>query len=172
MNLYDSPIVNAVAAIPPELATLLLAALPFGELRVALPVALVVHKLPLWSALVLSIVGNMLPVYFLLVFFEHAFTLARRHSPLADRLLTKLVDRTRRKLHEQVKRHGVWALALFVAIPLPATGAWTGALAAYVFGLRKEHAFIAILLGVAGAAVLVAGATLGIGGLVNAFLAV
>ncbi|MBI4022062.1 MAG: small multi-drug export protein [Candidatus Andersenbacteria bacterium] len=150
-----------MAGIPPALATILLAALPVGELRVALPTALLVYDLPLPYAAALSIVGNMLPVYFLLVGLEGVSSWARRVSPLADRLLGWLFARTRRRLDARVARLEHWALAIFVAIPLPATGAWTGALAAFVFGLPRWRSFLAILVGVCAAAALVAALTVG-----------
>lgn len=160
-----------VSRTPPALAVVFLAALPFGELRVALPAALLVYDLPWPWAIALAILGNMLPVYFLLVFFERFSAWARRVSPLADRLLTWLFERTRRRLDERVKRFEHWALALFVAMPLPATGAWTGALAAFVFGLPRWRSLVAIFIGVCAAAVIVGALTLGaskaVGAVVN-----
>lgn len=150
-----------LSGVPSPLATFLLAMLPVGELRGALPVALVVYELPLGAALALSVVGNMFPVYFLLVFFERLSRWARHHSVFADRVLEWLFARTRRKLDERVQRYGYWALALFVAIPLPVTGAWTGSLAAFVFGLPKWRSFYAILVGVCVSAVIVTATTLG-----------
>jgi uncharacterized membrane protein len=147
--------------LPPEAATVLLAMLPVGELRLALPYALVVYKLPLYQAVLLSVLGNMLPVYFLLLFFERAARWLQAHSVLADRVLSWLFERTRRKLSSQVERYEHWALAMFVAVPLPATGAWTGALAAFVFGLPRKRSFVAILAGVCGSAIIVTLLTLG-----------
>jgi len=133
----------------------LLAALPVGELRLALPTALVVYKLPVTEAVGLSILGNMLPVYFLLVFFERVAAWLSSRSVLADRFLQWLFERTRRKLDERVRKYEHWALALFVAVPVPVTGAWTGALAAFVFGLRKKQSFLTILVGVCISALIV-----------------
>lgn len=163
-------IVELFAGVPRVWATVLLAAVPLGELRVALPVALTVYDLPLSWAFLLSIIGNMLPVYFLLIFFERTSAWARRVSPLADRWLAWLFERTRQRLDERVKRYEHWALALFVAIPLPATGAWTGALAAFVFGLPRWRSFVAILVGVCVAAVIVGALTLGASRAIGAVL--
>lgn len=150
-----------LVSIPPELAIVVLAMLPFGELRGALPVALTVYNMSIPEAMFWSVVGNMLPVYFLLVFFERATLWVRQRSRLADDLLNKLFERTRRQLHDQVGKYGIWALAIFVAIPFPATGAWTGALGAFVFGLPKKRAFLSILAGVIIAAVIVTAVTTG-----------
>jgi len=154
MNLVDS-LVELLAGVPPPLATIILAMVPIGELRGALPVALLVYQLPIVAAVVLSILGNILPVYFLLVFFEHVAAFLERRGGWGKQFLDWLYERTRRKLADQVERYGPWALALFVAIPLPVTGAWTGTLAAFVFGLSKPKAFMAILLGLVGSAFIV-----------------
>ncbi len=155
-------LVTLVRDIPPQLVTVLLAILPVGELRGALPVALLVYKLPVFEAAALSILGNMLPVYFLLMFFEGGAEWISRRSEFANRLLERLYERTKLKLHDRVSKYGYWALALFVAVPLPVTGAWTGALAAFVFGLPRKKAFLAILVGVCTSALIVIGLTLGV----------
>ena len=160
MGLLDS-LVQLLVGVPPWLATIILSALPVGELRGGLPVALTVYDFPIPLAVALSIIGNMLPVYFLLVFFERVSTWLMENSEMANRLLTKLFDRTRKKLEVSVTKHGAWALALFVAIPLPVTGAWTGTLAAFVFGLDKKKAFFAILVGLCISATIVTILTLG-----------
>lgn len=141
-------LIDFLREIPPEIATVIIAMMPFAELRGALPVALLVYELPVPVAVILSIIGNMLPVYFLLVFFEAGSNYLSQRSPWWDRFFERRYARTRGKLESQVEKYGPWALATFVAIPFPATGAWTGALAAFVFGLDRMKAFLAILLGV------------------------
>ena len=163
-------LVEYLAIFPPAVGTIILAALPIGELRVGLPVALLVYKMPVGQAFVLSLIGNMLPVYFLLLFFERASEYARLKSPAIDRFLAKLIDRTQRKLGRQVDDYGVWALAAFVAVPLPVTGAWTGVLAAFVFGLSKPKASLAIFLGLIVSASIVTALTLGTSFTVKALL--
>lgn len=155
---------------PPELATLILGMLPIGEVRAALPVALTVYKMPLASALFWSILGNVLPVYLLLVFFERVTNYLRPRSKLYDRFCTWLFERTRRQLNGHVEKYGYWALAIFVGVPLPMTGAWTGAVAAFVFGLDKTKAFLAITVGILIATAIVAAITLGATASVKALL--
>lgn len=157
-----APLVENLSTIPPQFATLIIAMLPIAELRGSLPIALTVYKLPIFESVVWSVIGNMIPVYFLLVFFEKGSQYLRLTSPFFDRALDKLYYRTRIKLHDKVEKYGVWALIIFVGIPLPATGAWTGALAAFVFGLNRAKAFFSILLGVILAAAIVTVITLGI----------
>jgi uncharacterized membrane protein len=154
-------LLTMIQGLPAEVVTVLLATLPVGELRLALPYALVAYQLPVSRAVLLSVIGNMLPVYFLLVFFERVSRWLRARSVLAERVLSWLFERTRRKLSARVRLYEHWALVLFVAIPLPVTGAWTGALAAFVFGLPRGRSFIAILVGVCISAAIVTVLTLG-----------
>lgn len=154
-------LLEALRGLPPEIATLILGALPLAELRGALPVALLAYKMPLISSLFWSILGNMLPIYFLLVFFERFTNWLRPRSKLYDQFCTWLFERTRRKLHTQVQKYGYWALAIFVGIPLPITGAWTGAIAAFIFGMDRKKAFLAIFVGVLLAAIIVTAVVFG-----------
>ncbi len=154
-------LVEMLSGVPSFITVAILAMLPVSELRGALPVALTVFDMPVGSAFFWSVLGNMLPVYFLLVFFERTANWLQRKSPAADKIISKLYERTRVKLESKVEKYGPWALAIFVAIPLPATGAWSGALAAYVFGLPKKTAFVAILAGVISSAIIVSLLTLG-----------
>ncbi|HBE90189.1 MAG: hypothetical protein A3E37_05240 [Candidatus Andersenbacteria bacterium RIFCSPHIGHO2_12_FULL_46_9] len=154
-------LIDIFQSLPSPLATFLIAMLPVGELRGAIPVAILVYKIPWPLAMVIAIAGNMLPVYFLLLFFEAVTNWLMQRFHWAKRLFDWLFERTRRKLNKQVKKYGYWALAIFVAIPLPATGAWTGAMAAFVFGLPEKKSFLAILLGVCLAAIIVTLVTIG-----------
>jgi uncharacterized membrane protein len=141
---------------------MLLGALPIFELRGALPVALLVYNIPAPLAVTLSIVGNIVPVYFLLLFFDRSCQYLMKKSPLAARIFNWLFARTRRKLTAPILKYGTLALAFFVAMPLPITGAWTGSLAAFVFGLPKGRAWVSILAGLIVSATIVLILTLGI----------
>lgn len=154
-------LIDILKSVPPSLATLLLSMIPVGELRGALPVAILVYKMPVAMAIIISIIGNMLPVYFLLMFFEKVSRWLINRYDFADRFFEWLFERTRRKLHTKVQKYGYWALALFVAIPLPVTGAWTGTLGSFVFGLPKKKSFLAILAGVCVSSVIVTVLTFG-----------
>jgi uncharacterized membrane protein len=150
-----------LGGVPSWFAVIVLAMLPIGELRGALPVALTLYGLPLIPAMLLSVVGNMLPVYFILTFLEKVVPWSRTRSQYAERFWEWLFERTRRKLEGKVEKYGPWALAMFVAVPLPVTGAWTGSVAAFVFGVPKTKAFFSTLLGVCIASIIVAVVTLG-----------
>jgi uncharacterized membrane protein len=129
-----------------ELVVLVTSALPILELRGGIPVAIGLFDFPWYYALLLAIIGNLLPVPFILFFLNSATRVLSR-VPFFDRFLTWLFERTRRRgrIIEKYKRIG---LILFVAIPLPVTGAWTGSLAAVLFGLRFRHAMSSIFIGI------------------------
>lgn len=141
----------------PYLYVFLISMLPFVELRGAIPVGIISLGLdPFWVFFV-AIAGNMVPVPFFLLFLKDIEKFLRRYESIAKKM-DWLFERTRRKSEDKVKKWEYLALVLFVAIPLPGTGAWTGSLIAYLFGFEVKRAFLMILLGVliAGLAVLLA----------------
>jgi uncharacterized membrane protein len=146
------------SGISKELITVVLAMLPVAELRLALPLSMTVFNLPWYEAFGLSVLGNMIPVPFLLLFFDSVSRLVQR-TKIGKRFLDWLLTRTARKtgLIEKYKHFG---LIVFVAIPLPLTGAWTASLAAYILGIKFRYAFLDIFLGVIGAGVIVTALTL------------
>ena len=135
------------------LVVLIIAALPIFELRGALPVAINLFHFPWYYALPLAIIGNLLPVPVILLFLE-AISRWLSKIGLFDRFLHWLFERTRKR-GRVVERYERIGLALFVAIPLPVTGAWTGSLVAVLFGLKFKHAFLSIFIGVCIAGIIV-----------------
>ena len=152
-------IVNALSGLPKELITLIIASLPVAELRVAIPVAMAMGQPPL-KTFILAIIGNLLPVPFLLFLFEPVSN-KLRHFFLWRRFFDWLFERTRRKA-SLVEKYEALGLILFVAIPLPVTGAWTGCVAATLFKIRFRYAFPAIACGVFIAACIVTAITLAV----------
>jgi len=136
-----------------ELIIVIIAALPVVELRGALPVAINIFNMPWYWAFCLSIIGNLLPVPILLLFFESLAKLISKIS-IGKKLVNWVLERTRRHggVIEKYERIG---LILFVAIPLPVTGAWTGSIAAFLLGIKFQHAFLSIFCGVVIAGVIV-----------------
>ena len=129
-----------------ELIVVIISALPVVELRGALPVAINVFHMPWYWAFCLAVVGNMLPVPILLLFFE---SLARIVSKVEiGRKLVDWVFRHTRRHEKMIQKYEWLGLMLFVAIPLPMTGAWTGAIIAFILGMRFTYAFLSILCGV------------------------
>jgi len=144
----------------PAAITFVLATLPVSELRGALPYALTLGGLPLAKAFAISVAGNMVPVPFILYLLGPASKFVSRWS-CGERFVTWLFERTRAR-SETVRKYETLGLILFIAIPLPVTGAWTGSVAAFLFGLRKIPALLAALCGVLIAGVVVSIATLAV----------
>jgi len=132
----------------PELQTFLLAMTPLGELRLSLPLALTLYRLDLVTAFLISVIGNLVPVILILLFLGPVSKILAANSKLFERFFSWLFKRTREKHDFRIKKYGYPALALFVAIPLPVTGAWTGSLIAFLFDIPFKKAFPLIALGV------------------------
>jgi len=147
------------------LSVLLVAAAPIVELRGAIPLALFHYQFDPLQAFGLAVIGNLLPVPPLLLGLGTLLRLAQR-LPILERGLRWWTQRTQRHHASAFDRLGALALILFVAIPLPATGAWTGCLAAVLFGVPFRVAFPLIALGVLLAGILI---TLGSLGLLGVF---
>lgn len=141
---------------PPEAATALIAMIPIAELRVALPVALLVYGISFWAALFWSVLGNMVPIFFIAFLLRPAANFLTKHCGLARRFFDWWFGRVRKKFEKGILKYGInLALVLFVAIPLPITGAWSGAVAAYLFGIPPRRALILITIGVIIAGIIV-----------------
>ncbi len=141
------------------IATFLMSMVPVIELRGAIPVG-VGYGLPYPIAVAVSIIGNIVPVPFIILFIRKIFELMRKWSKKLDSLVTKLEKRAESK-SDVVQKYAFWGLFVLVAIPLPGTGAWTGALVAAMLDMRLRRAFPAIALGVIGAAAIVTFVTFG-----------
>ena len=128
---------------------------PIGELRASIPMALGAFKLDIYSALILSIIGNMIPPTVIVFGLEPLSKFLMRKFRPANRFFSWLFARTRRKYSKKFERYEGFALAAFVGIPLPMTGAWTGAIIAFVFGIPPKKAMLDIFLGVLMAAAIV-----------------
>ena len=134
---------------------------PIVELRGAIPVALA-HGMDLWPAILVSVLGNLIPVPFIIIFIRQIFAWIRKKSQWLNRVVTSLEQRAAQKA-DTVRKYTVWGLFILVAIPLPGTGAWTGALVAAMMKIRIKLAFPAIALGVVTAGLIVAFVTYGAG---------
>ncbi|MFH1894474.1 MAG: small multi-drug export protein [Patescibacteria group bacterium] len=132
----------------PELQTFFLAMTPIGELRVSIPAALTIYHLDFARAYLFSVLGNLVPVVFLLLFLESVSSWLSLRLSFFKKIFDWLFLRTRKKYGFQMEKYGWPVLVLFVAIPLPITGAWTGSLVAFLFGVSFKKAFPAISLGV------------------------
>ena len=133
------------------------AALPIFELRGAIPIAIVGHDFPWYYAYIIAVVGNLLPVPFILLFLNFATRILSKVRFL-ERILNWLFEKIRRR-GKRIERFERIGLALFVAIPLPVTGAWTGSILAVLMGMKFKYAFVSIFIGVLIAGVIVTCAT-------------
>lgn len=147
-------------ALRQTLGTLLVSVVPVIELRGAIPIGVALGLHPFWAMLA-SIVGNMLPVPFIILFVRHIFTWLKRHSPLLGRLVQKLEDKAHNKSALVIKYRAI-GLCLLVAVPFPGTGAWTGSLVAALLDIPLREAVPTILLGVIIAGLIVTGVTCGV----------
>ena len=143
------------------LMTFFISMVPVLELRGAIPFG-TAYGLPLWAAILISIVGNLVPVPFIIIFIRKIFAWLRRKNQKLDHLVTRLEIRAEKK-SDVVQKYAFWGLFVLVAIPLPGPGAWTGALVAAMLDMRLKRAFPAIALGVIAAGVIVAFVTYGAG---------
>jgi uncharacterized membrane protein len=153
-------LVHWASQFPAPLATVIIAALPILELRGSIPWASTLGGLSPMQAYLWSVLGNFLPVPFFLAFLGQIEKGLRRFGPF-DTFFCWLFARTLRRA-DVVERYGALGLVLFVAVPLPVTGAWTGTVAAYLFQIPARRAAPAILAGVCIAGIVVTLAVQGI----------
>lgn len=138
----------------------LLSTLPVLELRGAIPIAISYYKLPVIPSYLFSVMGNLVPAVFLLLYLK-PFSDFLRKWYFFDIFFSWLFKRTRR--HEKkYEKYGALFLLFFVAVPLPITGVWTGSVAAFLFGIRFWYAFPMMAGGVIIAGIIVTATNLGI----------
>ena len=142
------------------IATFFISMVPVVELRLGLPYGIALG-LDYWLALTAAVLGNMLPVPFIIIYIRRIFAWLRKHYPKLDGFVTRLENKAHLK-SDIVRKYGPISLCIFVGIPLPGTGAWTGALIAAIMNIRLRHAIPSVLLGVLMAAAIMTGITFGI----------
>ena len=142
------------------ITTFFISMVPVIELRGAIPAG-TAAGLEVWLATVVSILGNMIPVPFIILFIRRIFDWMRNVSAKFDKIVTYFENKAE-KQRSTVDKYKFWGLFILVAIPLPGTGAWTGALVAAMMEMRLKDAIPSIFLGVIGAGLIVALATAGV----------
>jgi len=133
--------------------TVALSFLPISELRGAIPFA-VARGVPLLQAALLAVACNALVAPVAYIFLETFHKLFYKW-PFYARLFDRFVAKARGKVHEKVEKYGYLGIMVFVAIPLPITGAWTGTLGAWILGMGKRRSMLAVAAGVAIAGIIV-----------------
>ena len=176
-------LLRLLSALPSELSVLIISMIPIIELRGAIPIGAALG-IPFHTNFILSVLGNMLPVPLILIFIPRILTLldgSKLFQPLVAYLRRKADKHSKRVLggvdnvteSESVKRGKIMTpaiflgLLLFVALPIPGTGAWSGSLVAALFSLSRKDAFFAILLGVVICAIIMSLASYGVIGFLS-----
>ncbi len=159
-------IVNALGGIPSELIVFIISLCPILELRGGL-IAASLLGMDMWRAIPICIVGNILPIPFILLFIEKIF------EWLKNTRLVKMINKLEEKAEKgaaKIMKYKNFGLLLFVGIPLPGTGAWTGSLVAALFHFKLKDAVLSILGGIVLATVIMCFISYGIPALVAMFL--
>ena len=147
------------------LLTMLVSMIPIIELRGGVPFG-VALGLEVQQAFAAAVIGNLIPVPFIMLFVRRVFLFIRRHIPKLGHLVERLEQKAWAK-SDKVQKYELWGLLLFVAIPLPGTGAWTGSLIAALLDMRLRRAVPVIVLGVFIAGAIVTSLTYGVVSLVG-----
>ena len=150
--------------IPVAFRILILAAVPILEQKAAIPIG-IIAGLPVWEVYILTLIGAVIPSPFIIWFIEHIFDFLRRY-PVFEKIITKFEEKTRGK-SGNIQKYKFLGLILFVAIPLPGTGVWTGSLAAVLLGLEKKSAVLAVFLGALICGLIILGFTSSVGLLIQ-----
>lgn len=138
--------------------------LPILELRGGLIAAALLGIKPL-PAYIICIIGNLIPIPLILWFLDYVFAFMKKHNILKKFVL--YCEKKGNEKKESIEKYGFWGLVLFIGVPLPGTGAWTGCLIATILRMNKKKAFLAAVLGVIMASIIMMLVSYGI--LVNIF---
>jgi len=142
------------------LSVIVVSAMPISELRGAIPLALYYYGIPPIQAYIISVLGNAFPVPFLLLFLDKIGKILDGFK-LTSKVYRFFVERSERK-RDLIDKYGYFGLTIFVAIPLPITGAWTGSLLAFLLGMKVLKSFSFIFVGILIAGLIVTLASLGV----------
>ena len=146
-------LISMVSSMPHQLAAILLSMIPVAELRLAIPLSVTMYGINPVEAFFLCCIGNMIPVPFIVLFIRPVFNWMKKFG-IFRKMVEKIEARGNSK-KDTVLKYKFWGLFIFVAIPLPGTGAWTGALIAALLDMRLKTALPSIALGVLTAGVIV-----------------
>lgn len=133
--------------LPPQLSIFLLSMLPITELQVSIPVGIEVYKLAIWQVVLFTTLGNSLIAAMILVIMPYAHDWAV-NSKIFGNVVTTILKRAEKKFSGNYAKYGSIALVLFVGIPFPLSGVYTGSLAAFVFDIPFRKAFPLLFVGI------------------------
>ncbi|MBQ8566276.1 MAG: small multi-drug export protein [Clostridia bacterium] len=149
-----------------ELCVFFCSMIPIIELRGAIPMGAVFDStlggMPFWFTYILSVAGNMLPVPFILLFIKKVIRwMSQSKIKFFNKVANFLLNRVEKR-RDKIEKYSFWGVCLFVAVPLPVTGAWTGSLVAAMIDMKFWKAFVSCLLGVMIAGVIMTIASYGV----------
>jgi uncharacterized membrane protein len=148
-----------IVFLPEWVQIFLFSMFPWLEARYIIPYSMLSFGWEWWQAFPLAILGNILPIPFILLFFRRVEKFLRKYS-FWVKIMDWLFARTRKKADNKITKYSYLGLFVFVALPIPFTGGWTGALIAYLFDLKFSKSLIAICLGIITAALIMIVVTL------------
>ncbi len=148
-----------------ELCVLFCSMIPIIELRGAIPMGFALG-LPLWQSYLLSVIGNMIPVPFILLFIKAVLGWMGKSKVKFFNKVAAWLNRKVEKNRDKIAKYSFWGVCLFVAVPLPVTGAWTGSLVAAMIDMKFWKAFLSCLFGVMIAGVIMTAFSYGLLGLI------
>lgn len=155
------------ANLSPEWVVLLISMIPITELRASIPIGIEVYGLPIWKVWILSVIGDLIPALCILAFAPLANRWAIR-TRFFGSLVTKRLAQAEKAFSGKYEKYGAIGLVIFIGIPLPLTGSWTGSLAAFVFNIPFKKSVPLIAAGVCLAATIVTLITLFASGTIRA----
>jgi uncharacterized membrane protein len=147
---------------PPELATFFIAMIPISELRASIPIAIKIYELPVWSAYLWSVLGNLVPMILIVLILAPVADFLSRHIRLFQKFFEWLFRHTRHRGEKKFEKWGEFAVFLLTATPIPLLGGWTGPLAAFVFNIKLKKSIPLIILGCMAAGIIVTVLTIGL----------
>ncbi|MBU1132509.1 small multi-drug export protein [Patescibacteria group bacterium] len=139
----------------PILATFFLAMVPFTEFRASIPVGIGFYNLPAWLAFLASVSGDLIPAVLIVLFLKPFSEFLSERSAFFKKIFDWWFKRVMKDFEKKYVKYGALALMIFVAIPLPVTGSWAGAVASFIFKIPKKTAILFISIGVLVSAVIV-----------------
>lgn len=157
----------SAVGVPNWLVVMLISMIPLLELRGSILVAGILLKMKFLTTYVSAVIGNMIPIPFILLFITTIFNWMKK-MPFINKF-PDWCEKKALKHSEQIEKYGYFGLYLFVAIPLPGTGAWTGSLLAVLFGLDFKKSLLSIFLGVMTAGCVMSIIAFGVNGLISLF---
>jgi len=145
---------------PHWLATILIAMIPIGELRIALPVAVFHYHFPLWQAFILAVIGNVIPALIILWGAGRFHIWLEKHAGFWGKHWVNYLASVQRKF-AKYQKYELWGLLIFIGSSLPGTGAYSGALAAFILGIQFKKSWPYVVVGVIISGILTALVTVG-----------